>query len=807
MHSENSNPESPPTLAPPAEGYGFPIVSNQLRQLEDMAVTDEAYTLEMAAAVKASAEAFISVGDYASQQSITYENQQLLFNWSRQAMLYVRLWRDSLLENKKARILHQLQLRSEEQLASLQERSIARLRAALQDWEDGFQTALKLPEAEQKKLLFRWSRENAPWSIYRDQLNKLISQTDELATAPTDQLAIARQLEEIRGLLASNADLQLQRVEQQLKQLKQLIAIIEEVRSDEHPRSNRITKFITEIEGQFAGLQHEGDLRMELGEAILLLPQQDRIYIGSEAGMLQYKDINYRVRVQQWIDSEILPILYETWEETERTEAQLLLALANVRNRLTAQDQLMREKTDTEQEEVSMIIPADLETPLINFLQRAERIILSLEGYIGPLKEKLSEELRFERIYDNAVGFLPRTALQARLRNLQGAQTAIWTRFRQWLGRQQGKLLGWVDRAKREDQLSLSEKVVRAVSSRNQQPRCPAYSNIFITRGYVGESFFAGREAQLDRMEQLVKSWDEGYRGAVVLTGRRQAGKSLFGELTTNRFFAAKVIRLRPNQVLDVKGRKLEIGYELRLALDFIKKHTINEKVAIWIDDLELWWNNQQQLGENVEQLQRFIDEESQKFFFLVSCGTAMFHRLDRVYGLDKTFQARIQLGRVTQADLAQAIFIRHGATHESLKLADGEEATDADFRKLCRQVHRAADGNIGDALRLWAAGICEHPAGGVKANFPPVYGLPPFLEPDIALLLSTLIRKRRADEYHLRQLFGPGFPDRFRNVLRRLQGVGLLKRLENGQLEVEMVIANEVGQLLQRNGYITYDK
>ena len=807
MNFENDSADSLQTLAQAAENHGFPLVREQLRLLQDLSLLGDSYIQGIAGAIEKISDAFISVGDFASQQAATFPNQHLQFIWSRQAMLYLRLWRDNLLENKKARVLYQLKHYKKAQLQVLKDQSIKQLMSALGEWEQSLSLSSTQAESEQKKALYKWSKEKSPWPVYREQIQEIVAQSKELATTPTDQITVAKQLTEIRGLLSENAELQVQKVQQQKEQLETLISIIAEVRKEDTPRANRISKYISEIESHHIGLQHEGDLRLQLGQTIQLLPQQDRVYISVKAGMLQYKDINYRSSVQQWIDSEVLPILYETWEETERAEAQLLLALANIRNRLTAQDQLMREGEESAADQSSAVIPADLEMPLVNFLQTTDRTIASLEDYINPLKEKLNKELCFERIFDESVSFLPRTALQARLRNLQGAQTAIWTRFRNWLLKARQQLLGWLDRAKREDQLSLSEKVVRAVASRKKSVAYPSYANIFITRGYVGESFFAGREVQLDRMRQLVQSWEEGYRGAVVLTGRRQSGKSLFGELSTNRFFAGKVIRLRPGQMLDVKGRKLQLGQELRPALEFIKKHTINQQVAIWIDDLELWSDKKHRLGENVQFLQHFIDVESQKFFFLVSCGTAIFHRMDCVFSLNRTFQARIHLGRIPLADLSKAIYIRHGATHETLLLEDGEKATDADFGKLCRRVHRAADGNIGDALRLWAAGIHEHPAGGVYAKMSQVYSLPPFLKPDSALLLSTLIRKRKADEYHLRQLFGPGFPERFRYVLRRLQGVGLLNRLENGELEVEPSIVNELGQLLQRNGYLTHDK
>ncbi|MEO0628618.1 MAG: hypothetical protein AAFY91_16600, partial [Bacteroidota bacterium] len=450
-------------------------------------------------------------------------------------------------------------------------------------------------------------------------------------------------------------------------------------------------------------------------------------------------------------------------------------------------------------------LPADLEAPLVNYLKKAQLVEKEVQEYVVPLSELVNKELRLSSIYEQDQWFLPKTA-QAGFRQIGGARSALFNRLYEWFGRLREQLSGFIDRAVQEDKLSRSEKVVRAVQSRRLQMTYPAYANIFITRGYVGESFFTGREAEIARMGQLVTDWNAGFRGAVLLTGKRQSGKSLFGELVTNRFFPTDMIRLSPGMPLTVNGRTFEATYELKPALEFIKKHTISQRPAVWMDDLELWHDRAHPLGVNVATLEQFIDAEGMRMFFLVGCGNAAYYRLNSTLNLERTFQARIDLGRLSLQDLVQAIFIRHGATHETIRDESGELLSEREFKKLVAQVHRAVDGNIGDALRHWANGIYPHPDGGVVSRLGSIYPIPGPIDRDSGLLLGTLMRLRRADEYDLRRVFGPSFPVRFRDAIRRLQGVGLLKRRENGELEIDSSIVNEVGRLLHRQNYIHYE-
>ena len=63
------------------------------------------------------------------------------------------------------------------------------------------------------------------------------------------------------------------------------------------------------------------------------LPEKMQVTIATERGMLQYKEITFRKSVRLWLESEILPILYEVGDLRESADSPLQLSLVNICNR------------------------------------------------------------------------------------------------------------------------------------------------------------------------------------------------------------------------------------------------------------------------------------------------------------------------------------------------------------------------------------------------------------------------------------------------------------------------------------------
>ena len=75
---------------------------------------------------------------------------------------------------------------------------------------------------------------------------------------------------------------------------------------------------------------------------------------------------------------------------------------------------------------------------------------------------------------------------------------------------------------------------------------------------------------------------------------------------------------------------------------------------------------------------------------------------------------------------------------------------------------------------------------------------LPYFLNTDTALILTTILKYKRSNEYNLRKLFGPMFPQQYATIVKRLISMGILKRQLDGWLEIEELIVNDLKEMIE---------
>jgi hypothetical protein len=64
---------------------------------------------------------------------------------------------------------------------------------------------------------------------------------------------------------------------------------------------------------------------------------------------------------------------------------------------------------------------------------------------------------------------------------------------------------------------------------------------------------------------------------------------------------------------------------------------------------------------------------------------------------------------------------------------------------------------------------------------------------------------EKRTNEYRLRKLFGSPFQEKFNFIIQRLISIGILTRHIDGWLEVNEVVVNEVGKILEEKNYLKF--
>jgi len=753
------------------------------------------------------AQAMIAYGDTCAtgpeEDAGNFDCRIIHFVWAERAKHFLVLYRNVQFQLQTAAIMVNDGRSEPGTVEMLHARSMHILREAMTEWENEMaetQNRFAADPKLRKTQLAKWKLQHNPWPDYRKQLAAISVQAGEMA----DEFALLSKeqnyFEVMRGQIEECLATALAIISNSEAKAKSIAAYIAGEGTEEPPGPAKVASHLEEFLTENAVQPRIHQYTDKINKTIERLVERTRVTVGTDHGMLQFKEVNFRRATDQWISAEVLPQLYELWELSEKISGGLNVAISNVRNNAVIYANELKAGTET------TLDPLDMRMPFATFLERTVTTKAIFDEIADRLHRLIEADLRLTSVYREVPGFLP-LPMQLGLTELTRQQDHWVAPVREWLGSTFAGLERWRKDAAREEKISVSEKMVRVIQQRRPQPANAAYTNILMTKGYIGESFLVGRQAETEHLRSLIANWRAGYRGAVMLTGRRLSGKTLFGELVANRLFPNQVIRLVPNGTINVDGRRMNTTGDLGAALLFIEKYTIQDKPMVWIDDLELWWDNDFSLAANVEKLAEHIDAFSTRIFYMVSTTRAVYVHLDRFMNLDRIFQASVNLDEFSLEEMQRAIRIRHGATHKLLVNKDGEPFSDTAFNRRIKRFYRYSYANVGDTLNRWAwlTEYCDEDR--VNPTSERLYRLPSFLNTDTGVLLTTIYLERRTNEYHLRQMLGPAFEVRYRAVLKRLLRVGLLTRQNDGWLEIRESIVNDVGRALENNGYLTTEQ
>jgi len=677
-----------------------------------------------------------------------------------------------------------------------------KLQAAVRHWLGDFKDRKNELTSKPKlaeEQLYTWDQQNNPWPTFRGQLALVIDQMAKLHTDFGVRMSASKTLVKLSKSLR---DRQLQ-YGQDLERIKatanSALSIINEA-SDGKASSVSLQQLnaLDPSEKQSGSVE---DSARTSNRIIDELPERVKLYVNSPSGEMHYRDLNLERQTGQWISAEVLPALNQEARLAEQSLADLLRTLVDVRNRIQlAKDQ---EKAEPKEGETTAAVELEyLKAPIKAMLTRVQRVQTEVEKVSKQTTSKIKDELRLSRVYDPNLDFLE-VSFEAGMSQVKRTQDALLNRFGAWLIDQRNLFRGFRSRVTEEEKLSVGEKIVRAIRTRKLDPQNANYTSVLVTRGFIGEAFHAGRVLELERAKNAIEAWREGFRGSIALTGQRYCGKTHFAELLASRFFEQRTLHLRPNKMLEVNGRKLKLGTDLGTALAFVKKNSVNKKYLVLIDDLELWSDSEDGLALDADDLREAIDDLSGRLFFIVTMGNWTFANLDGGLGIGASFQVEINLDTMPLEDFRDTVLIRHAATHVRMLDNKSVQYSDGDLREHAEEIFRAARGNVGDGLRRWAQSVAYQETNVVTAREQLTYALPNFINVQIGLVLSAVKKERYTTEYELRKRFGPAFDKHYRPIVLRLIRLDILLRHRTGTLSINPVVSNEIGRLLQRDGYL----
>ena len=736
----------------------------------------------------------IDAGELVSSEEDRYHAALIHYDWIKDAKSFIVLWRDVIFEYQKSLMLSHTDRLNYGDVHQLKLKSKDIVKEAASYLAESFDRLLSR-NSSAKDYLEGVSLRSNPWQIYQEQINKVESQSHRLLDQYEKLKKVDEHLSKLKSSLGELVDsyrIEISRIQQLGDQS------IAEINTHLESAPWKLVKLLDDLDQQSMAAHLYNAYTFMVDQICSEMVEEVEVPIQLVKGQPEYKLLNFREATRAWLDSEIQPHIIELQELLDTVGNSMKMTLVNVRNRLSL--------IANEQQESVHVSSEELTRPIHSTSKIIEGRLERLSVYEKNLKEELNLNLRIDKIYDSEDEFLA-LPQQYLVNQVRTEETPIIKAVKTWFLGKTNLLKGFLDDVAEEESLTQAEKIVRYVKGRSLPKDNHQYSNIFSARGFIGESFWVGRKSQINHISQLIQDWRNGFRGSAIITGKRFTGRTAFGEIVASRFFPHKTIHLRPDTTVRINGRTFEAKDNINEALEFIKKNTINNPHLVWIDDLELWQSAQFTASENIQSLLRAIDELSGQLFFMVSMTNWFKAHYAQMTGIDRVFQAIINLDFMTEDEVKRAITIRHGATHKLLVDTEGEEVAQQRFGKMVQAVYRNAHYNIGQSLNLWSYTIKRVNDLRVIHVPTPTNQLPDFINDDNAILLRTLLMIKRANEYRLRKILGASFTQKYRPIVQRLLRLGVLERHIDGMLEINESIVNDIAALLDHADYIKSEK
>ncbi len=762
---------------------------------------DDAAIHELLVSIQNIGKEAIAIGDLVApttDQDILQRAQTMAIHylWIDEVKQNLILWRDTLFEYQKSRIFFLDNNVARDEIEQLHQSTTQVLQKALESLKSLFNTKVIgiNNEKEAIRKIERWHEQENPWPIYQNQLRALVEQSEDLWTHNQRLVEVASVFENISKKCAQISDSIANDVVKTKRLTQESIDFIQAHLQE----PGKVIYYLDSIEEQLKSTQNLKIFKEAIESELEQINTVHRIPIDTVGGLIQNKEVNFSKDIRQWLESEIQPSLYDMIDISERAVNATKMSLINIRNRAII---LSKETKEDRIQDPNIQLCQPLRVLLKN-IQQWSKEINEVEDIV---KTRLEHNFRISNVFNTNQEFLP-VPNQSTLLQMRWDQNELLAKVRIWVKDRTVAIQNIRNTVLKEESMSDAEKIIRYVKSRSYNHDPQHYDSIFTTEGFIGESFCVGRKQELEYMETLIANWRVGFRGAVVLHGMRFCGKSLFGEMISHHYFQNNTIALRPNNVINIYGRRLVLGNDLGEALDFVKKYATERKKIVWIDDLELWGNSTVSVIQNIKNILRHIDRGN-KFFYMLSMSTWSYTHYDQLFGLQDSIPSSINLNKMSLEEVKRAILIRHGATHKILIDKEGKRMSSGRFNNVTREFYRRSKGNIGEALRLWAASSKVIDDDKVHLIDLPRYDLPDFIDDNEAIVLRTVMLYKQTNEYQLNKQFGPAFKGKYNVILQRLIDMGVLHRREDEMLEVREGLINNVAELLDLHGYIKLGK
>jgi len=302
----------------------------------------------------------------------------------------------------------------------------------------------------------------------------------------------------------------------------------------------------------------------------------------------------------------------------------------------------------------------------------------------------------------------------------------------------------------------------QASVSRNVLSNLPFfYKHLFLDKNYFNNDFWIGRESEIKRAISAYRRFNDGFPGALMITGERNAGKSfMIRHLCSHSLDAQKTIYISapeingcdPKQLLKAiqnqTGKKGSIDKTLK---------SIEAGSIIVFEDIELWWEKSEKGNDSLIQLFDIIERYSDTIFFIISLNSYSREVIQKMLKIETFLLDTIQCKPFNTKTLQEIVLFRHRASGLKFLLdkhmtingkTDEEDFKSKHFALLFSKYFNYSRGNIGACLHSWIANITSINNDKIVVKLPKQINTNEFeqLDTEYILLLYQFVLHKKMD-------------------------------------------------------------
>ena len=492
-------------------------------------------------------------------------------------------------------------------------------------------------------------------------------------------------------------------------------------------------------------------------------------------GQLVYKSVEVLSEVSGWTAFNVTPNLKSIDAKLHSFTDRVASSLQQIMNRLKVK------------------LDSGKDNPTVNrldVLNALDKIINECQFEIVPetidkikdIEKQLDTYLRSSQLYSKEYNFLPISSI-AQVSGLAEKslveQRYSWQNIKQQFKKATGTVFSKYTNA---EQLSAPAYINKILSFNPESDE----NALFLRKGFLGSSFTLDREDILRSINSHYQLWDQGYGGALLLHGGHGTGRSTLLEMIPVLHPDVTSHHIAIGQKIDVNGHKITVQKGLINVVNFIVKHSNNQKCIITIDDIEQYSNSPANLYVLIKELFYIIRKKNQRVYFALSMHKFLYDQVFSFVKMKHIFTEIISTDYMALKSIEEALLTRAYAVANQDDLTKRSDQ----YYSKAKMISKRARNNVGRAMQLWCMFNGDYQNDNGNSRFKTLV-----LENEE--LLKLLFRNGDVYEPEIRAMLNKVDANNLKSEIESLIRIKLLVRPEKGYIKVNPYLQSTIEAII----------